>query len=168
MGSYMPKITFAFGGNMAYKGFDFSFQFQGVGKSTIYNAFKQMALTGRQQGGNMLSDILNAWDYDKNSGIPRLALVDDSNGNFTNPSDFYLENGSYLRLKNVTLGYTLPQAWLRSIGLGNSTLRLYMNAENLFTATDYTGIDPEVGNFGLDGGTYPIARTITVGLNFGF
>ncbi|MBF1388899.1 MAG: TonB-dependent receptor [Prevotella denticola] len=168
MGSYMPKITFAFGGNMAYKGFDFSFQFQGVGKSTIYNAFKQMALTGRQQGGNMLSDILNAWDYDKNSGIPRLALVDDSNGNFTNPSDFYLENGSYLRLKNVTLGYTLPQAWLRSIGLGSSTLRLYMNAENLFTATDYTGIDPEVGNFGLDGGTYPIARTITVGLNFGF
>lgn len=168
MGSYMPKITFAFGGNAAYKGIDFSFQFQGVGKSTIYNAFKQMALTGRQQGGNMLSTIMDAWDYNKQSGIPRLALIDDANGNFTNPSDFYLENGSYLRLKNLTLGYTLPQTLMNSAGLANSTLRFYFNCENLFTITDYTGIDPEVGNFGLDGGTYPIARSFTLGLNFSF
>ena len=168
MGSYMPKITFGFGGNVAYKGFDFSFQFQGVGKSTIYNAFKQMTLTGRQQGGNMLSSILKAWDYNKTSGIPRLALVDDPNGNYTNPSDFYLEDGSYLRLKNLTLGYTLPQQWMNAVGLNQSTLRIYFNCENLFTITDYTGIDPEVGNFGLDGGVYPLARTFTIGFNFGF
>lgn len=168
MGSYMPKITFGFGGNLNYKNLDFSFQFQGVGKSTIYNAFKQMTLTGRQQGGNMLKDILNAWDYNHTSGIPRLALVDDPNGNYTNPSDFYLEDGSYLRLKNLTLGYTLPQQWLNALGLKKSTLRLYFNCENLFTITDYTGIDPEVGNFGLDGGVYPVARSFTIGFNFGF
>ena len=58
LGSYMPKITFGFGGNLQYKGIDFSFQFQGVGKSTIYNGFKQMGYTGRGQGGNMLADVL--------------------------------------------------------------------------------------------------------------
>ncbi|MEY8687042.1 SusC/RagA family TonB-linked outer membrane protein [Bacteroides sp. AN502(2024)] len=168
MGSYLPKLTFGFGGNLRYKGFDFSIQFQGVGKSTIYNGFKQMGLTGRQQGGNMLSDILNAWDYNNASGIPRLALVNDSNGNFSNASDFYLENGSYLRLKNMTLGYTLPDSVMRKIGLPGSSLRIYLNGENLCTLTDYTGFDPEVGNFGIDGGTYPVARTFSLGVNFNF
>lgn len=168
MGSYLPKITFGFGGNVNYKGFDFSVLFQGVGKSTIYNGFKQMGLTGRQQGGNMLTEILDAWDYNKTSGIPRLALVDDPNGNFSNPSDFYLENGSYLRLKNVTLGYTLPRSIMRAIGLTESTLRFYFSGENLCTMTDYSGFDPEVGNFGIDAGVYPIARTYSFGLNFNF
>lgn len=168
MGSYMPKITFGFGGNASYKGVDFSIQFQGVGLSTIYNGFKQMALTGRQQGGNMLSSILNAWDYDKTSGIPRLALISDPNGNFTNPSDFYLENGSYLRLKNITVGYTCPKSITQLLGVTNTTIRFYLNCENLLTITDYTGIDPEVGNFGIDAGTYPISRSFNFGLNFNF
>lgn len=168
MGSYLPKLTFGFGGNIAYKGFDFSIQFQGVGKSTIFNGFKQMGLTGRQQGGNMLSGILSAWDYNKTSGIPRLALVNDPNGNYSNVSDFYLENGSYLRLKNVTLGYTLPRNVMRNVGLPGSTLRFYLNGENLFTMTDYTGFDPEVGNFGLDGGVYPVSRIYSLGFNFSF
>lgn len=168
MGSYLPKITFGFGGHVNYKGIDFSILFQGVGKSTIYNGFKQMGLTGRQQGNNMLSGILSAWDYDKNSGIPRLALASDPNGNFTNPSDFYLENGSYLRLKNITVGYTMPNNVMRTIGLAGSTLRFYFSGENLATMTDYTGFDPEVGNFGIDSGVYPVARTYSIGLNFNF
>lgn len=168
MGSYLPKITFGFGGNVNWNGFDFSFLFQGVGKVTLFNGFKQMGLTGRMQQHNMLADILHAWDYDKSSGIPRLALTDDSNGNFTNVSDFYLENGSYLRLKNVTLGYTLPVSLMRAIGLTGSTLRFYVSGENLCTMTDYTGFDPEVGNYGLDGGVYPVARSFSLGLNFNF
>lgn len=168
MGSYMPKITFGFGGNVEWEGFDFSCQFQGTGKSTIFNAFKQMTLTGRQMGANMHSDILHAWDYDKTSGIPRLALIDDANGNYSNASDFFLENGSYLRMKELTLGYTLPQSVMGAIGLKGSTIRVYFNCENVFTITDYTGIDPEVGNFGLDGGTYPTARTFSFGLNLNF
>lgn len=168
LGSYMPKITFGFGGNLQYKGIDFSFQFQGVGKSTIYNGFKQMGYTGRGQGGNMLADVLNSWDYNKTSGIPHLALIEDGNNNYSTLNDFFLEDGSYLRLKNVTLGYTLPKNAMRAIGLPESSLRFYLNGENLLTVTDYSGIDPEVGNFGLDGGTYPVSRSFSIGFNFSF
>ena len=105
-----------------------------------------MGLTGRMQGNNMLSDILRSWNYDKNSGIPRLALHNDPNGNYTKASNFYLEDGSYLRLKNITLGYTLPKSIFNNIGLENSSLRIYVNVENLFTFTKYTGFDPEVGS----------------------
>lgn len=168
LGSYMPKITFGFGGNVQYKGIDFSFQFQGVGKSTVYNGYKQMGYTGRGQGSNMLADVLNSWDYNKTSGVPRLAIIEDGNGNYSNLNDFFLEDASYLRLKNVTLGYTLPVSVMRAIGIPTSSLRFYVNAENLFTVTDYSGIDPEVGNFGLDGGTYPVARSFSIGFNFNF
>lgn len=168
LGSYMPKITFGFGGNVQYKGIDFSFQFQGVGKSTVYNGYKQMGYTGRGQGSNMLADVLNSWDYNKTSGVPRLAIIEDGNGNYSNLNDFFLEDASYLRLKNVTLGYTLPVSVMRAIGIPTSSLRFYVNAENLFTVTEYSGIDPEVGNFGLDGGTYPVARSFSIGFNFNF
>ncbi len=168
LGSYMPKITYGFGANLAYKGFDFSMLFQGVGETMIYNGFKQIGLTGRQQGGNMLSDIKKSWNYDKTSGIPRLALINDDNGNYSNPSDFYLEDGSYLRLKNLTFGYTLPKSVMQSIGLKKGDFRLFFSAENLATFTNYTGFDPEVGNFGIDAGIYPVARSFSLGLNFNF
>lgn len=168
LGSYLPKISYGFGGNINYKGFDLNFLFQGVGKITIFNGFKQMGLTGRMQGHNMLSEIKDAWDYNKESGIPRLALTSDPNGNFSYVSDFYLEDGSYLRLKNLTIGYTIPQNLMRSIGLPGSNLRFYASGENLLTFTNYTGFDPEVGNFGLDAGVYPVARTFSIGLNFNY
>ncbi|MDO5421090.1 MAG: TonB-dependent receptor [Bacteroides sp.] len=168
LGSYMPKITFGFGGNLQWKGIDFSFQFQGVGKSTVYNGFKQMGYTGRGQGGNMLADVKNSWEYNKTSGVPRIGLISDPNGNYNSLNDFFLEDASYLRLKNVTIGYTLPDNVMRIIGLPGSTARFYLNGENLFTATDYSGIDPEVGNFGIDGGTYPVARSFSIGFNFSF
>lgn len=168
LGSYMPKITFGFGGNLQWKGIDFSFQFQGVGKSTVYNGFKQMGYTGRGQGGNMLADVKNSWEYNKTSGVPRIGLISDPNGNYNSLNDFFLEDASYLRLKNVTIGYTLPGNVMRAIGLPGSTARFYLNGENLFTATDYSGIDPEVGNFGIDGGTYPVSRSFSIGFNFSF
>lgn len=168
LGSFLPQITYGFGGNAAWKGFDLSVLFQGVAKTSIYNGFKQMGLTGRMQNHNMLSDLLEAWDYNKNSGIPRLALAKDPNGNYTNASDFFLENGSYLRLKNVTLGYTLPKTAMLKLGMPTSTLRFYLSGENLLTMTKYSGFDPEVGNYGLDGGVYPMARTWSFGLNFSF
>lgn len=168
LGSYMPKITFGFGGNLQWKGIDFSFQFQGVGKSTVYNGFKQMGYTGRGQGGNMLAAVKNSWEYNKTSGVPRIGLISDPNGNYNSLNDFFLEDASYLRLKNVTIGYTLPGNVMRAIGLPGSTARFYLNGENLFTATDYSGIDPEVGNFGIDGGTYPVSRSFSIGFNFSF
>lgn len=100
--------------------------------------------------------------------MPRIGLISDPNGNYNSLNDFFLEDASYLRLKNVTIGYTLPDNVMRAIGLPGSTARFYLNGENLFTATDYSGIDPEVGNFGIDGGTYPVARSFSIGFNFSF
>lgn len=168
MGSALPGLTYGFGANLNYSGFDLSLFFQGITDVNVFNGFKLMGLTGRMQGNNMLSEVLDSWNYNKDSGIPRLALHSDPNGNYTRASDFYLEDGSYLRLKNVTLGYTLPKSVLSNIGMNNSSLRIYMNAENLLTFTNYSGFDPEVGNNGLDGGRYPVPRSYSIGLNLNF
>ncbi len=168
MGSALPGLTYGFGAGLKYAGFDFALFFQGITDVKVFNGFKLMGLTGRMQGNNMLSDVLKSWDYDKTSGIPRLALQSDPNGNYTSASDFYLEDGSYLRIKNITLGYTLPKSVFDNIGMPGSSLRVYFNVENLFTFTKYTGFDPEVGNNGLDGGRYPVPRTFSLGLNLNF
>jgi TonB-linked SusC/RagA family outer membrane protein len=167
MGSYLPELTYSFGANLEWKGFDFSFFFQGVSGVSIFNGFKMMGLTGRGQGSYMLADAMDNWTYNHQSSTPRLSLAD-SNENFDRPSDFLLEDGSYLRLKNITLGYTLPNSLMSKIGLPQLKLRVYAGSENLITLTKYTGFDPEVGNLGLDAGTYPVARTFTLGLNLNF
>jgi TonB-linked SusC/RagA family outer membrane protein len=168
MGSYLPSLTYAFGGTVEYKGFDFSIYFQGVAGVKIYNYFRQNAYLNGAAGSNMFTDVLNAWNYNTQSGNPRISWLDDDNQNYSNASDFYLENGDYLRLKNVTLGYTVPKALLRSAGMDDMGIRLYVSGENLLTFTSYTGFDPEVGNHGVDGGVYPIARTFIIGLNVNF
>jgi TonB-linked SusC/RagA family outer membrane protein len=168
MGSYLPDLTYAFGFNAAYQGFDFNLYFQGISGVKIYNLFKQNVLTMSAQGTNTLTDILDSWNYNPYSGNPRISWLDDANGNYTNASDYYLENGDYLRLKNVTLGYTLPKTLLKQAGMEQTGIRLYVNAENLLTFTKYKGFDPEVGNHGVDGGVYPVSRSITVGLNVNF
>ncbi|MDR0431022.1 MAG: TonB-dependent receptor [Tannerellaceae bacterium] len=166
-GSYLPKITYAFGGSLNYKGFDFSFMFQGIGGNKIYNVFKQINMGGRQ-GNNMISDVLDSFDFNENSGVPRLGIINDGQGNYTNASTFFLEDGSYLRLKNLTLGYSLPAKVVRSIGLPDSKVRVYLSGDNIFTVTPYSGIDPEIGNWGIDGSTYPVSRSFSVGINLNF
>jgi TonB-linked SusC/RagA family outer membrane protein len=168
MGSYLPSLTYAFGGTVEYKGFDFSIYFQGVAGVKIYNLFRQNAYLNGAAGSNMSTEVLNAWNYNTQSGNPRISWLDDANQNYTNASDYYLENGDYLRLKNVTLGYTLPKKLLQGAGMENVGIRMYAGAENLFTFTNYSGFDPEVGNHGVDGGVYPVARTFIVGLNVNF
>jgi len=167
-GSYLPTLTYAFGTNITWSGFDFNVFFQGVSGNKIFNAFKQMGLSGRQQGNNMLAEVLQSWNYNKTSGIPRLALTNDNNNNYGTVSDFYLESGAYLRLKNLSIGYTLPKSLLSKIGLPNNSIRIYINGQNLLTFTKYTGFDPEVSNNGVDGGTYPVARVISGGINIHF
>jgi TonB-linked SusC/RagA family outer membrane protein len=168
MGSYLPEFTYSFGAGFEYKGFDFNVFFQGIAGVKVFNGFKMMGLVGRSQGHYFLSDAMNTWTYDHSSNIPRLALFEDPNNNFGTASDFLLEDGSYLRLKNVTLGYTLPQNIMSGVGLNGMKLRFYAGAENLLTFTNYSGFDPEVGNHGLDAGTYPVARVFNFGLNLNF
>jgi TonB-linked SusC/RagA family outer membrane protein len=168
MGSYLPSLTYALGGTAEYKGFDFSLYFQGVAGVKIYNYFRQNAYLNGAAGSNMFTDVLNAWNYNTQSGNPRISWLDDNNQNYSTASDYYLENGEYLRLKNVTLGYTFPKSWLRGVGMHDVGIRLYVSGENLLTFTPYTGFDPEVGNHGVDGGVYPVARTFIAGLNINF
>jgi TonB-linked SusC/RagA family outer membrane protein len=168
MGSYLPKLTYSFGASGEWKGLDFSFFFQGISGVNIFNGFKMMGMNGRGQGNYMLASALDNWTYDHQSKNPRITLFGDPNNNFTAPSDFLLEDGSYLRLKNITIGYTLPKSLMAKAGIPELGLRVYATGENLLTFTGYTGFDPEVGNMGLDVGTYPIARTFTFGINLNF
>jgi hypothetical protein len=117
---------------------------------------------------NYPAKAMGRWTGEGSSNdYPRL-ISSDPNGNFGNMSDFYLEDGDYLRFKIVQLGYTLPNSLFGKIGI--SRLRVYVTGENLLTFTNYTGYDPEVGGgiFGIDRGQYPQARTILGGLQVTF
>ncbi|TPG71896.1 SusC/RagA family TonB-linked outer membrane protein [Hymenobacter nivis] len=165
-GSAMPKRTYALTLSGQYKSFDLSVFLQGVSGVQLFNAYKFSTYNAGLQGYNLDRRVLDAWTPNNpDATIPRLSTAD-ANQNFSRASDWYLEDGSYLRLKNLTVGYTLPAALSGRVRTGAS-LRLYLTAENLVTFTKYTGLDPEVGNRGLDVGTYPLPRTLTVGLNLG-
>jgi TonB-linked SusC/RagA family outer membrane protein len=166
MGNAMPKRTYGLTLSGQWKGFDISMLWQGVSGVKLFNAYKFSTYNAGLQGYNLDSRVLGAWTPDNpNATIPRLSL-NDPNKNFSQPSDWFLEDGSYLRLKNLMVGYTLPAGLTGRVRNGAS-LRLYMTVENLFTITKYTGMDPEVGNRGLDLGAYPVPRTLTIGLNMG-
>lgn len=160
MGSYLPKITYNFNLNLDYKGFDFGLILQGVGKVNVFNASKYTFYNAGNGGYNLDNGVLNAWSpTNPNADIPRVS-TSDSNNNFQTNSSWYLENGAYLRVKNVTLGYTFPENILHG-----SSLRIYVSAENLFTFTSYSGLNPEVGGKGLDLAKYPVPRVISTGLS---
>ncbi|HET7117766.1 MAG TPA: SusC/RagA family TonB-linked outer membrane protein, partial [Hanamia sp.] len=164
-GSAFPKFSYGLNANLNYKGFDLDVFFQGVQGNKLFNAVKFTGLNAGQQGYNMLKEILNAWSpSNPNSNIPRVS-ANDPNNNFGTTSDFYIEDGSYVRLKNITLGYTLPDALTQKIHIGS--LRVYITGQNVFTSTKYTGFDPEVGmdQYGVDLGRYPVARSFVFGIN---
>lgn len=169
LGNPYPKLTFSFNYSMNWKNFDFNMFFQGVQGNKTFNGLKFVTLNpgGTGQYYNMDRDILNAWTpQNTNTNIPRLAIGDPS-GNYSKVSDFYVEDGSYLRLKNLTIGYTLPESVGNAIEV--QKVRIYITADNLFTITKYKGFDPEVGlsNNGVDVGRYPQARTFIFGINVG-
>ncbi len=172
IGSPIPDFTYGFNVSLTYKGFDFAAFFEGVQGNEIFNANRvyTYATNSIYQKNRA---VLNAWTPEnRNTNIARIN-GDDDNDNMR-ISDFYIEDGSYLRLKNVQLGYTFPVQLVKKAQIQN--LRLYVSVQNLFTITNYSGADPEIGQLsstdylsrGFDHGTYPQARTITAGLNLTF
>ena len=168
-GSPFPDFTFALNGRKKKKNFDLSIGLQGVLGNKIYNATRQ-TLEDVTKGSNFLASCLDYWTPEnKNASHPRLTW-DDPNRNTRAESDRYLENGSYLRLRSVQLGYTFPQTWFKG---AIQHARVYINAENLFTITSYSGYSPDVNadnaNYrGFDNFIYPTNRTFMLGLNVTF
>lgn len=164
LGSATPKTTFALNLGFTYKKLSVSALFQGVGGSQSLNIAKYMTLSDLEGDFNRSNEILNAWSQtNTSSSIPRLSKSD-PNGNFTNSSDWYLEDASYLRFKNFTISYdmtNLLRKW-NYLNERNSVMSVYLSGENLYTFTNYSGIDPENG--GWDALKYPVSRVLSVGV----
>lgn len=164
MGNAMPDWTYAGTFSMKYKDFGFSIMLQGVQGVQALHVAKFMTLNDTEGSFNRDSRILDAWSpSNTGSSIPRLSKTD-NNGNFTTASDWYLEDASYLRIKNVTISYDMSDLIRNWSHLDDrkSALQLYLSGENLFTFTKYTGMDPETG--GWDAMTYPVSRIFSLGV----
>ena len=164
LGNSLPKVTFGLTLNMDYKNFDLMVFGQGAAGNKIFQGLRRLDVSN----ANYQTSALGRWVGEGTSNdFPRLT-TSDTNNNFSNPSDFYLEDGDYFRLKTVQIGYTLPSSLLDKTGI--QRLRIYLTAENLITFTKYSGYDPEIGGgvMGIDRGYYPQARTNQIGVNLQF
>lgn len=164
LGTNIPKYTFGLTLNLSYKNFDFMAFGQGAAGNKIFQGLRRLDVGN----ANYQTEVLSRWTAEGSSNDYPRVTNDDTNGNFGKMSDFYLEDGDYLRLKLVQIGYTLPTNTVSQIGA--TKVRLYLTGENLFTMTKYTGYDPEIGGgvFGIDKGIYPQARTFMLGANLQF
>ena len=164
IGNPFPDFTYGLNGNFQWKQFDLSIALQGVYGNDIIGAWKYFT-----EGSNFYNydlEMLKAWHGEGTSNkIPKVN-VNDPNNNLR-ASSYFIENGSYLRLKHLQLGYTLPAGYINKI----KNLHIYLSFENLLTLTKYPGFDPEIGgpgttlDIGVDNGFYPQAKTITAGIN---
>lgn len=164
MGNATPETTFALTLGFNYKKLSFSAMLQGVGGAQAAYIGKYMLLGDVEGNFNRSSEILNAWSpSNTGSDIPRLSK-NDPNGNFSTASDWYLEDASYLRLKNITISYDLTDMLRKWSHLNerNSRMSVYFSGENLATFTGYSGMDPECG--GWDAMKYPVSRVFSVGV----
>jgi TonB-linked SusC/RagA family outer membrane protein len=175
LGSPIPKLTYGFNVGASYKGFDLNLAFSGVYGNKLLAAYKYYTDGFFISNYNMEKEALGRWTGPGTSNtLPRLTASDPNNN--SRVSSFYLQSGSYLRLQNLTFGYTLPQKLLERSKI--KSLRFYFSAQNLLTFTKYTGYDPEIGqqysgsggslDLGIDNGNYPQSRTLSLGANLSF
>jgi TonB-dependent starch-binding outer membrane protein SusC len=169
IGNPWPKFVYGFNMGMDYKGFDFYAFFQGVYGNDIYHLNKRVTdnLTGDY---SFTYNAFNRWTPENPTNQPRIVYAD-PNANLTRSSSYFVEKGSYLRLKNLQLGYTLPAKILPRLDI--EKLRIYVSGQNLITVTNYTGMDPEIStgsntDKNLDQGMYPQSRTFLLGLQLSF
>lgn len=165
-GSYQPDFEYGFNIDANYKGFDLTVQFFGVQGNTIYNGPKQYTYSSKRH-----QDLVYAWSpANPTSDVPT-PRTEIEHPNVQTSTDLFLEDGSFLRLRNVIFGYSLPRTVLNKVNIGK--LRIYVSAQNPITWTDYTGFDPEVSssnpfNAGLDQGKYPISAVYRTGISLQF
>ncbi|MEM7106826.1 MAG: TonB-dependent receptor [Bacteroidota bacterium] len=176
IGSPHPDFTFGFNANLAYKGFDIAIFFNGSLGNDIYNYSKVFTDFSSVPNGNRSTRVLDSWTpSNPGAELPQFNATQIVN-NEGNPNSYFVEDGSFVRLKNLQLGYSLPEQLISSTGLSN--VRFYVQGTNLVTITDYEGLDPEIGarpnqtngnlNLGIDYGRFPLARTYTVGVTVSF
>lgn len=164
IGDPNPDWLFSMVNTFSWKGFDLSVYLQGVAGNDIFNA-NSISNEGMSSAHNQTASVKYRWvGYGTSTVMPR-AVYGDPNHN-ARISDRFVEDGSYLRLKNITLSYTFPAKWTQKISVDNA--RIYLSCENVATLTRYSGFDPEVGINGIDGNRYPISRTFSLGVNFNF
>jgi len=164
IGNPSPTWTFSMNNSLAYKGFDLQIFFQGIAGNDIYNA-NLIWQEGMSVPQNQIAKVLDRWTGEGTSNTVPRAIYSDPNQN-TRQSNRFIEDGSYLRLKNLTLGYTVPKKVSKKAYL--ETARLYISCENLMTLTKYSGFDPEINVGGVDLNTYPVTRTLSFGVNVKF
>jgi TonB-linked SusC/RagA family outer membrane protein len=166
-GSPFPNFDYGFGIKANAYNFDINIFIQGTSGNKIYNGLRQ-DMEGMNLEFNYSKATLNAWTPDNRSNIPR-AVINDPNFN-TQTSTRFLENGSYLRMRTLQIGYTIPEKLIEKLKI--TSLRAYISADNLFTITNYSGFNPDIGRTssildrGVDYGhvAYPIARTLSAGI----
>ena len=172
IGSPWADFTAGLTINFEYKGVDLMANFYGsYGNDLANNVIKNELYNGVGFAGNRAADILQkAWHGEGTSNDIPILSRNDTNENFVKFSSFYIEDGSFLRMKNLQLGYTLPNKLTGNWGI--SRLRVYVSGQNLWTLTKFTGIEPEMAgsvlNFGFTGWNYPVLKSVHFGLNLNF
>lgn len=168
LGDPNPDFTYGINFNAAYRAFDVNLFFYGVQGNQIWNQVRWWTdFYSSFQGAKSKTALYDSWTPDNPNA--RVSIVENEQTFSTNnvPNSYYVEDGSYLRLKSFQLGYTLPARLTRQIGM--SYLRLYVQANDIFTITGYTGIDPEIGgnvvSYGIDEGAYATPASYTIGVN---
>ena len=170
IGNPWPALTYGLNTTINYKGFDFTLFLQGVQGVELFNAPKAYTRTVFSDY-NSSTLAYEAWTAENPTAHPRL-IATDPNGNFRQPSTYHVEDGSFLRVRNVQLGYSFPQALLDNVGM--TSARVFLNAQNILTFTQYEGIDPEIGHGsniqrGIDHyRQYPMSTLVSAGVQVGF
>jgi len=166
IGNPHPDFTYGFNIEAKYKNFDMSLFLQGTKGNDLYNGIFRYDLNTT----NLPISALERWTGEGSTNEnPRISVSDPNQNNRV--SDRFVEDGSFMRVKNLQLGYTLPKSVMQKIKLRK--IRVYISASNLFTFTNYSGLDPEIGSrgtleIGIDRGFYPAARMFMGGLNVTF
>lgn len=164
IGNPNPTWLFSMNNTVEWKGLELSVYLQGVAGNSIYNA-NNIENTGMAAAMNQTAAVLDRWTGEGTSNFMPRAVYGDPNQN-CRVSDRFIENGSYLRVKNIMLAYSFPSRMLQKIHVHG--LRLSLICENVATISKYSGFDPEVSINGIDQSRYPIPRTYSVGLNINF